>query len=346
MLLKVGRLVAVTIAALSLAGCHRGDLRQSLQRMEPVRAAGTQLLAVYQPWFGEREHVDVGYRSNDPEVLAQQVDHARELNISGFLVNWYGPRKSYMDRAYALLQKTAAEKDFKVVLQYDEAVDHAGAETEAVMVDLQYAYDKYIGPDAPHRDAYLRFQGKPVIFIFPKSKNVKWDQVRRMTQRWEDPPLLIYKDERTPYPDAFDGYYAWVHPGEGGWKPDGSNWGKDYLESFYTRMQQQPNKIAVGSAWPGFDDSPASWSRNRRMDYRCGRTFEDTVRLFRRFYGESDPLPFLLIVTWNDYEEGTAIERGLPGCGSDARSIIQASRQAHRSGQAAGVPANRIKQGD
>jgi hypothetical protein len=25
----------------------------------------------------------------------------------------------------------------------------------------------------------------------------------------------------------------------------------------------------------------------------------------------------LLIATWNDYEEGTAIEKGIPGCGAD-----------------------------
>jgi len=50
------------------------------------------------------------------------------------------------------------------------------------------------------------------------------------------------------------------------------------------------------------------------MNPRCGRTFEDSLRLFRRYYNDEHPLPFLLIVTWNDYEEGTAIERGMVGC--------------------------------
>ena len=47
------------------------------------------------------------------------------------------------------------------------------------------------------------------------------------------------------------------------------------------------------------------------MDARCGKTFADSLRLFRRYYDRERPLPFLMIVTWNDYEEGTAIERGL-----------------------------------
>ena len=115
--------------------------------------------------------------------------------------------------------------------------------------------------------------------------------------------------------DAFDGFYAWVNPGKRGWQPDGSAWGQDYLDNFYrTMVVQYPNKIAVGAAWPGFNDSKASWSQNRKMDSRCGRTFSDTLRLFRRYYDQQHPLPYLMIETWNDYEEGTAIERGVETC--------------------------------
>ena len=91
--------------------------------------------------------------------------------------------------------------------------------------------------------------------------------------------------------------------------------GEDYLENFYVTMKNKfPNKIAVGAAWPGFNDSRASWSRNRKMDSRCGRTFEDSLRVFRRYYDNDHPLPFLMVVTWNDYEEGTAIESGYANC--------------------------------
>ena len=75
-----------------------------------------------------------------------------------------------------------------------------------------------------------------------------------------------------------------------------------------------PDKIAVGAAWPGFNDSKASWGQNRYMSARCGKTFADSLHLFHRYYDVSRPLPFLLIITWNDYEEGTAIEHGLQTC--------------------------------
>jgi hypothetical protein len=55
-------------------------------------------------------------------------------------------------------------------------------------------------------------------------------------------------------------------------------------------------------------------SRLAANSSRCGRTFDDTLRMFRRYYGEQRPLPFLMIETWNDYEEGTAIENGVASC--------------------------------
>jgi hypothetical protein len=273
------------------------------------------LLADYQPWFGQPSHIDVGYSSVDRVKIEQQIDHAKQLGIAGFVVNWYGARHDFEDKAYTLMQQAAADKGFKVSLMYDEDDSNPAGSTDAVIVDLQYAYDRYIGPHAMiARSSYLRYDGKPMIFIFPKGGRTDWNRVRQTTNSWEDPPLLIYKGIDTKFANSFDGFYAWVNPGKAGWSANGSNWGEDYLETFYqTMISQYPNKIAVGAAWPGFNDSRASWSQNRHMNPRCGKTFDDTLRLFRRYYTEQRPLPFLMIETWNDYEEGTAIEDGV-GC--------------------------------
>ena len=116
--------------------------------------------------------------------------------------------------------------------------------------------------------------------------------------------------------------YAWVQPGPGGWAADGSNWGQAYLENFYKTMQNKyPGKIAVGGAWPGFDDSAAKWGLNRHMQSACGKTLDETLNFYQRYYDSSKALPFLLLETWNDYEEGTAIERRTAtNCGSEANS--------------------------
>ncbi|HXA85496.1 MAG TPA: hypothetical protein VNZ47_10490, partial [Candidatus Dormibacteraeota bacterium] len=86
----------------------------------------------------------------------------------------------------------------------------------------------------------------------------------------------------------------------------------------YRNMQEHhPDKLAVGAVWPGFDDTKASWSRNRHIAYRCGKTFEDVLRVFRKYYGSQNAAPYLLVETWNDYEEGTDVERSIGHCGGN-----------------------------
>jgi Glycosyl hydrolase family 99 len=322
-LFRLFGIISAFTLALTLAGCSHAsmDMHNTLraQHFQAPDGGGPMMLAIYQPWFGQGNHPNVGYSSQDPNAIAKQIDEARSMGISGFVANWYGPRHEYVDKAYSTLQKVAAQKDFKVAIQYDEAVDNPGNWTDAVIVDLQYAYDSFIaGHTGLPTSSYLRYNGRPVIFIFPKTGKTDWNRVRQVTNSWPDKPLLIYKDPTDKYPNAFDGYYAWVQPGKEGWQRDGSNWGQDYLKDFYATMASKyPNKIAVGAAWPGFDDSSASWSQNRHMNARCGKTFEDSLRMFRRYYGNDHQLPFLLIVTWNDYEEGTAIEKGVARCNGD-----------------------------
>ncbi|HEY0566497.1 MAG TPA: hypothetical protein VGC88_12990 [Terriglobales bacterium] len=308
-------LITLAASCLFLAGCPQGkDIAQEVRTNLQSPSGEPHILAAYQPWFGRDGHINVGYSTQDPSVLQHQVREAQELGISAFVANWYGQSRRFEDSSYATLQRVAAQNDFQVAIMYDESGDDRESSTNDTINDLNYAYERYFGPNAgPSGRAYMTINGRPVIFVFPKSGKTDWRQVRQAMQSWERQPIIIYKDHASD-PSQFDGFFAWVNPGREGWQRDGSNWGRDYLEDFYERMTQRfPDKIAVGGAWPAFDDSRASWGRNRHMSSRCGRTMEESLKTFRRYYDNNRPLPFLMIDTWNDYEEGTAIERGI-GC--------------------------------
>jgi hypothetical protein len=312
---RIPLLALIVLASFIPSGCNRANVRQVMDKHVPDVNGSPKIIADYQPWFGDPAHIQIGYNSQDPAVIRKQIEQAKNMGIHAFVVDWYGDRHPFLDRSYAIMQQIASQTDFKVALMYDETEEDNGHATEDALQAFDKAYKSYIGPGAPARSAYLLYQGRPLIFIFPKRGNTDWDQVRQAVNAWETPPWLIYKDDPpAKYAKNFDGQYAWVHPDKG-WAPDGSDWGKKYLEDFYVKMKTKyPDKIAVGGAWPGFDDSKASWSLNRKMDARCGKTFEDTLKMFRRYYDDSHPLPFLMIATWNDYEEGTAIEEGLARC--------------------------------
>jgi hypothetical protein len=275
-----------------------------------------QILAVYEPWFGHPQHISVGYSSHDPEELRKQIHRAKSMGISAFVVDWYGDRDPFNARTYELLQPIAAEENFHIAMMYDETNEEDGA-TDETIADLITFRDTYLAANAAGRQAYLSDDGHPMIFIFPKGGHTDWNRVHDLVSKWNPSPVLIYENIPGPNASAFDGFYAWVNPGSKGWAADGSNWGEDYLEAFYkTMIAKYPDKIAVGGAWSQFNDSKASWGLNRHISARCGQTFTDTFNLWRKFYSPSAPLPYLLIATWNDYEEGTAIEPGVPKCGS------------------------------
>ncbi|HEY2116892.1 MAG TPA: hypothetical protein VGJ51_17475, partial [Candidatus Angelobacter sp.] len=95
--------ISFLILAMGLmTGCAaKINPRDSLAAQGRAPEGSPRLLAVYQPWFGQKAHIDVGYSCHDPNVLRQQIARAKELNISGFVVNWYGPRKEFEDQAFA-----------------------------------------------------------------------------------------------------------------------------------------------------------------------------------------------------------------------------------------------------
>jgi hypothetical protein len=273
-----------------------------------------EVLALYEAWFGHPKHISVGYSSQDPSELAGQIKKAKEIGVSAFVVDWYGDREPFIDKSYALMQSLAAKNKFKVAMLYDETDQEDGA-TDETIADFTVFHDTYLASKAPGAQAYLTYQGRPVIFIFPKSGHTDWDKVRAKVNQWSTPPWLIYENLPGQYAADFDGYYAWISPGEKGWAADGSNWGEQYLNNFYATMQSKfADKIIVGGAWAMFNDSKASWGLNRHISARCGQTFQDTFNLWKKDFPANDPPPFVMLETWNDHEEGTAIEDGIPTC--------------------------------
>lgn len=289
-----------------------------------------EVLAVYEAWFGGPNHISIDYSSHDPEVIRRQIHQAKGMGISGFVVDWYGDRDSFIDQSYALMQNLAAKDKFQIAMMYDETEHEDGATDEAI-ADFTMFHDAYLSSKAAGHQAYLTWEGHPVIFIFPHSGHTDWSKIRALVSKWDPTPLLIQENLPGQYADAFDGFYPWINPGPKGWSADGNNWGDAYLSNFYETMAAKyPDKMIVGGAWAKFDDSKASWSLNRHISARCGQTLHDTFDLWRKFFPAEQTIPFVLIETWNDYEEGSAVEPGIPTCGQSPPQSLE-SRENNTS---------------
>jgi hypothetical protein len=163
--------LAAAVVFVLTSGCYRNSVRRSLDHASRGVDRSPKVIADYQPWFGDPQHVNVGYSTQDPATLRRQIERAKQMGIYAFAVDWYGERHRFLDRSYAMLQQIASETTFHVALMYDETEEDNGHATEDAMEAMDKAYRAYIGPNALGHNGYLQYQGRPVIFIFPKRGN-------------------------------------------------------------------------------------------------------------------------------------------------------------------------------
>lgn len=282
--------------------------------------ATTKIYVRMMPWFGDNRHIQVGYRSDDRQQVASQVADMMARGIDGAVVDWYGPGDSMTSRSTELLLKESEARGFQFAVSVDggplKSCQKRGCDVNGQLLsELQYAEKNFEGSSS-----YIRWQGRPVVFFFDAEKYpIDWQQIRQSLRL---SPLFVFRNSGAFDNPNSDGAFSWVAPETA--KPNDPE-GLQYLERFYSRAQRASGKFAMGSVYKGFDDSRASWGQGRRIPENCGQTWLDTFAEINRFYSASRQLPAVLIVTWNDYEEGTAIEPGV-GCPASINARMSGSK--------------------
>jgi hypothetical protein len=261
------------------------------------------------PWFGEKSHTLAEYHSDDPKQIRAQVSDMMSRGIAGAFIAWYGQHDDFKDKVTTRFMQEAEHDGFQFALSYsgtlDQCAKNPGCDvTEALVSEIDYANRRYMASPA-----YVRVNGRPVFFIFDLTKySIDWNRVRNESQ---GQPLILFRNSGGFNHAQSDGAYAWLAP-EG--SKDGDPSSLEYLERFYKAAAQNRDRVVIGSAYKGFDDSHASWGKDRHIPEQCGLTWLSTFAEAGRYYSAKNQLPMLLIVTWNDYEEGTEIETGVDNC--------------------------------
>lgn len=292
----------------SKANAPPGDVSKLPIRSLLYKGSQTRIFTRYMPWFGDPKHRDVGYRSNDRDQVRRQVADMISRGIEGAIVDWYGPSSGLKNESTTHLMKEAERQNFEFAISEDagslgECQKRGCNVSDQLISDLRYAAEHF-----ENSPAYVRFENRPAVFFFGLEKYpIDWQRVRQSVPMQ---PLFFFRNSGAfANPDA-DGAYSWIAPET---VSSGDPMAMQYLERFYSKAQSS-NKIAMGSAYKGFDDADASWGKGRVIEQQCGRTWLETFALAGRFYSARHQLPALIIPTWNDYEEGTEIETGIDNC--------------------------------
>jgi hypothetical protein len=273
--------------------------------------SNTKIYVTWLGWFGGTDHMNVGYTSDDPGQVHRQVEDMISRGVQGAIADWFGTAKTRTDHATMLLREEAEAHvgQFEFAIMEDVgALNSAAASNGCEVTDQVIADLTYIATQYESSPAYMRLNGRPVIFFFGvDAYYIDWDRVRSLAP---GNPLLIFQGTNGFSREISDGGFSWVNINSS--NPFDPNLVSQ--DSFYQDAQQTPVRLAVGTAYKGFNDTQAAWGTNRLINQQCGQAWQQTFSEAGKFYSDGNQLPAIQIATWNDYEEGTAIEPGIDNC--------------------------------
>ncbi|GAB5491492.1 MAG: hypothetical protein Phog2KO_17070 [Phototrophicaceae bacterium] len=239
------------------------------------------------------------YDSRDPGVAATHIDQAQSAGIDGFVVSWYGiddgetttpVLNNMLDRA--------AERGFQVGAAFD-------AFDRNFSVDSLVASLNYLVYDRANHPAYLRYQGKPVIFfVFQGNLGLSvadWQNIRNTV----DPDRnTIWIAEGLNgcciYGGAMDGMYAfnlaWANGSSGTYSSQRS------------RTINAGGSLYIPSIHPGWNEDLIA-ARDGRGNPTSPRDRNGGQFLATSFNGAiTSGANIVLVGTWNEFMENSHIE--------------------------------------
>lgn len=307
-----------TSAADSFAAQQNGNAGASNVSKVSIRSAlkipsSTPIWAHLMVWFGQSNHMNVGYDSADPNQVRKQLDDMQSRGIQGAIIDWYGTDASHAHEdsaAIAVMQDAQDRSGFQFAIMEDAGggpqlcAQKPGCNvTDQVINDVNYAISHYA-----QSSAYIQINGHPAIFFFGLEQfPVDWNKVRAKAQ---GNPVFIFRNDVGFQAPQTNGGFSWVNINTA----DANDWGQSYLDSFYAAGLEHGKDAVVGSSYKGFNDSQSGWGAHRLMNQNCGQTWLATLDEIGKYYGGSPRLNGVQLVTWNDYEEGTEIETGIDNC--------------------------------
>jgi hypothetical protein len=301
-------------------------------------------------------HLQVGYNSNNSSTVNGQMNDMRRRGFNGVVVDWYGPTLNNYDQVSQKIKSNLVGRcsgpqacPLYMALMEDQGAfiwtkcrtngggisitQQTNCIANALESDLDYMNSNYFGSNA-----YLKVNGmmqisaagRPVVFFFicescftnpTPSWSTIWNSVASHVASYSGgAPLFIFENAGGFTNTQTDGAFGWMN-----WWGTSDSYGFTYLDNFYDTSVNYGALLNIGAAWKGFDNSNAPWvgSSPRIIQQQCGNTFLQSVRQLTHNsdWGSSNPLPFLGVVTWNDYEEGTEIESGIDNCLSLSASV-------------------------
>jgi hypothetical protein len=253
-----------------------------------------QIASHYYPLIGP-------YHSGDASVIENHLLLMKYAGIDGILIDWYGTydlndyrvNKENSEQLIAMLNKVGL--DYAIVYE-DRFLPNivtaglAPSKTVAARTDMNYMQSNYFNDSN-----YIKINNKPLLLNFgPISLTTPADWTTAFSNLDPKPSFLTLWYESADAGMNASGEYSWVYQDN------------THLTDFYNNRVSSLG-LAFGSAYPGFNDyyqqggggAAIGWT----IPHNNGATLDATLAM-----ATSAHIPYLQLITWNDFGEGTMIE--------------------------------------
>ncbi len=240
------------------------------------------------------------YHSHDPQVMAQHCTWARQAGIDGWIASWWG-KGSPTDRALGPLLDHCRKARLAATIYYETVPPpQTAASASADLLDVLHRYGRH--------PAWLRVQGKPVVFIYGRAVGQiglpAWlavvDEVNR---RYPPGAVLIGDDTSRAAARIFDGIHTynpvgamkdkslqelrqWARKSYGVWGANADAFGR----------------ISTVTVVPGYDDT-----KIRKPGLAVDRMDRQLYQIQWEEALAANP-HWVLVTSWNEWYEGSEIE--------------------------------------
>jgi hypothetical protein len=270
-----------------------------------IRASNEQLvLAFYYAWYDNKTWNSsqvpdvplVRYASSDAEAMARQIDQAKSAGIDAFVLNWWG-KGNQTEKNLKTLLDLAAQRGFHVAVDFDPNSPFMGG-VSSYADNLQHLHTVH----AAH-PAYLRYQGRPVVFFFNVSRlSVStWQSLRDQVDPGRN-ALWIAEGTDLSYQSVFDGHHLYSITWPNRIPPSNilPKWGNRVRKY---NADHGTAKVWVATVMPGYDD------RSARPGNGFARSRDGGDYYRQCWQAAIDSKPHMVVInSFNEWPEGSYIE--------------------------------------
>jgi uncharacterized protein YraI len=265
------------------------------------------VLAFYYTWFddntwnsGQLSDLPAErYVSADRGAMGRQIDQAKAAGIDAFIVAWYGPNgdTNQTEANLAALLDEAAARNFRIGILFETDSPFLGGPDSAAAA-LQHALSVHA-----NHPAYLRADGKPVIFFWRSSLYDvgTWTGIRGQV----DPgygSLWIGEGVDTSQLSVFDGHYLYSNT----WNPPADLAATNQKFAGRVAAMREATgapKLWVATVMPGYNDVAI------RPNSGFARSRDDGAYYAQSWQAAMASNPnWVVITSFNEWPEGSYIE--------------------------------------